>query len=95
MSLKKMNHMRAGHILVESRERALELLGEIESGSSFEQLAIKNSRCPSGAQGGDLGFFGPGQMVKEFESAVQGLKKGEVSGPVWTEFGHHIIKRIE
>lgn len=87
--------MRAGHILVESRERALELMGEIEAGSDFEQVARANSHCPSAEKGGDLGFFCTGQMTREFETAVQGLKQGELTGPVWTEFGHHIIKRLE
>jgi len=89
-----MNAMRASHILVETREQALELLGELQSGVSFENLAQENSCCPSRCKGGDLGFFCLGQMSQEFESAVTAIGPGDVTGPVWTEFGHHIIKRV-
>lgn len=96
VSLRKLSEsMRASHILVESREQAVELLRELGDGASFEVLARENSRCPSARSGGDLGFFTFGQMSEEFEAAVVSIGPGEITGPVWTEFGHHIIKRVE
>ncbi len=96
MSLRKLSEsMRASHILVESREQAVELLRELGDGASFEVLARENSCCPSAKTGGDLGFFTFGQMSDEFEAAVVAIGPGEITGPVWTEFGHHIIKRVE
>lgn len=96
MSLRKLSEsMRASHILVESREQAVELLGELGAGANFESLARENSQCPSANKGGDLGFFTYGQMSEEFEAAVVSIGPGEIVGPVWTEFGHHIIKRVE
>ena len=66
---------------------------ELAQGKSFEELAKQYSEdTGSKEKGGDLGFFGPGKMVKEFEEATQKLKKGEVSEPVKTQFGYHIIK---
>ncbi len=84
--------VRASHILVPTLDKAEFLLKEIEKGKSFEELAKKYSSCPSGQDGGDLGFFGKGQMVKEFEDAAFSLKVGEVSKPVKTQFGYHLIK---
>lgn len=81
-----------------SREDALEeikaIKSELANGAEFEQLAAENSDCPSGADGGDLGFFGRGAMVPEFEEAAFSLKVGEVSDVVETEFGYHLIHRI-
>jgi len=85
-------HVRASHILVSSVNEANHILSELKTGKKFEELAKKYSACPSRENGGDLGFFGKGQMVKEFEDAAFALNQGEVSGPVRTEFGYHIIK---
>jgi peptidyl-prolyl cis-trans isomerase C len=85
--------VRASHILVEKQSQALRIREELAKGSDFAELARKHSQCPSGKRGGDLGFFGRGQMVKEFEQAAFSLKLGEVSQPVKTQFGYHIIKK--
>lgn len=84
----------ARHILVEQEYEAKDLQRKLAEGLSFEDLAQKFSRCPSGAQGGDLGSFGRGRMVEAFEEAAFSLKVGEVSGPVRTRFGYHLIQRI-
>ncbi len=96
--------IRASHILCgvdpkatdaekkKAREKAEALLKEIKAGKDFAELAKNNSTCPSKAQGGDLGFFGKGQMVPAFENAAFALKPGEVSNVVETQFGYHIIK---
>jgi len=85
--------IRASHILVEKQSHALRIAEELKKGGSFAELARKDSKCPSAKKGGDLGFFGRGQMVKEFEQAAFSLKMGEVSAPVKTRFGYHIIKK--
>jgi parvulin-like peptidyl-prolyl isomerase len=85
--------IRASHILVEKQSQALKVFEELKAGRDFKELARQYSTCPSGKRGGDLGFFGRGQMVKEFERAVFALKAGEVSSPVKTQFGYHIIKK--
>ena len=83
----------AKHILVESEEKANDILGKINAGEvSFEDAAKEHSTCPSKDAGGDLGTFGRGQMVPEFENAVFNMNNGEVSGPVKTQFGYHLIK---
>ena len=84
----------ASHILVDSEEKANELLARIKNGEiSFEQAAMENSSCPSGQNGGDLGDFGRGQMVPEFDSAVFAMEVGEISdAPVKTQFGYHLIQ---
>lgn len=100
--------VRASHILIstestdpnsepnavkaKAREKAEELLKEVREGGDFAALAKEHSACPSAAQGGDLGTFGRGQMVPPFEEAAFGLKAGEVSDVVETQFGYHIIK---
>jgi len=84
--------IRASHILVSDLEQAEKILSEIKAGGDFGELAKKYSICPSKENGGDLGYFGKGQMVKEFEDAAFSLNEGEVSGIVKTEFGYHIIK---
>ncbi|MBI5046229.1 peptidylprolyl isomerase [Candidatus Micrarchaeota archaeon] len=83
--------VRASHILVNDEGTARKVKAEIDSGASFAQMAKKWSTCPSKAQGGDLGFFGKGQMVKEFETAAFSLPVGIVSQPIKTEFGYHLI----
>ncbi|MFB0557534.1 MAG: peptidylprolyl isomerase [Candidatus Bathyarchaeia archaeon] len=85
--------IRASHILVNKHSQALRVLEELKESKDFRELARRYSTCPSGKRGGDLGFFGRGQMVKEFERAAFALGVGEVSQPVRTQFGYHIIKR--
>ncbi|RLI08484.1 peptidylprolyl isomerase [Candidatus Bathyarchaeota archaeon] len=85
--------IRASHILVEKHSQALRVLEELKKGADFGELASRYSQSPSRKRGGDLGFFGRGQMVKEFERAAFALKVGEVSQPVKTQFGYHIIKK--
>ena len=87
--------IRASHILVESEERAKSLRGDLDGGADFANLAKEHSKCPSKENGGDLGFFGKGMMVKEFEDAAFALDVGQVSGPVRTQFGYHLIKVTE
>ena len=85
--------IRASHILVETEEKAKKLLEEIKSGKDFADIAKEVSLCPSGRDGGDLGFFKKGVMVKPFEDAAFALKEiGDISEPVQTQFGWHIIQ---
>ena len=86
---------KASHILVDTEEKANEILEDITDGLSFEDAAKEYSSCPSKQEGGDLGQFGKGQMVKEFEDAVFSMRVGEISSPVKTQFGYHIIKLTE
>ena len=84
---------KASHILVEKEVVASDLLNKINAGEmKFEEAASQYSQCPSKEVGGDLGSFGRGQMVPEFEEAVFNMNPGEVKGPVKTEFGYHLIK---
>jgi peptidyl-prolyl cis-trans isomerase C len=83
---------RASHILVKDRSSADDLLKRIKQGAQFESLAREFSTCPSKSSGGDLGWFGAGKMVAEFESAVKRLSPGSVSDIVQTQFGYHIVK---
>lgn len=92
LSIKPIEEFNASHILVESEDQALALLASLKSGSNFSDLAKKQSTGPSGPNGGQLGWFGPGQMVPEFEAAVLVLEVGNVSQPVQTQFGWHIVK---
>lgn len=83
----------AKHILTDSEEKCSAILEAIVSGEKqFEEAAKEHSTCPSGAKGGDLGEFGKGQMVKEFEDAAFNAEPGHVVGPVKTQFGYHLIK---
>jgi len=82
----------ARHILVDSEEVCLELKKEIEEGSDFADVAKENSSCPSSAQGGDLGEFGPGMMVPEFDEVVFSAAVNTVQGPVKTQFGYHLLE---
>lgn len=84
--------LNASHILIDSEEKAKEVVEEINNGLSFEDAAIKYSSCPSKEQGGNLGEFGRGQMVPEFENAAFEMEEGEISGPVKSQFGYHIIQ---
>ncbi len=85
----------AAHILVETEEEATEVKAELDGGADFADLARTRSTGPSGPNGGDLGWFTEGMMVEPFEQAVLVLEPGEVSGPVQTQFGWHIIKLNE
>ncbi|MBQ1240566.1 MAG: peptidylprolyl isomerase [Lachnospiraceae bacterium] len=83
----------AKHILVDSEDVCNEILAQIQNGEkTFEDAAKESSTCPSGQQGGDLGEFGKGQMVKEFEEAAFAAEIGAIVGPVQTQFGFHLIK---
>lgn len=82
----------AKHILVDTEEKALNIKKEIDNGLSFEDAARKYSSCPSKDAGGDLGTFTKGKMVPEFEAAAFSLSEGEISEPVKTQFGYHLIK---
>jgi peptidyl-prolyl cis-trans isomerase C len=86
----------AAHILLKTQDEAQGIMNELKAGKkSFAKLAEEKSQCPSGRKGGDLGWFGRGRMVKEFENAAFNLKKGEISPLVRTQFGWHIIKCLE
>lgn len=89
------NEVRASHILVSSEQEARDLKSRIVSGEDFAKVARENSQCPSGQSGGDLGFFGKGMMVPEFEQAAFASGVGQVSEPVKTQFGYHLIKVTE
>ena len=85
----------AAHILVKEESRARELLTMVKAGEDFAKLARTHSECPSGKNGGNLGWFSRGQMVKEFEDAAFAGQKGETVGPVKTQFGWHLIKVLD
>lgn len=84
--------VKASHILVNTKAEANLIKSKIDNGESFEALAKKYSKCPSGQEGGNLGYFERGQMVPEFEDAAFDLPVGKVSEPVHTQFGWHLIK---
>lgn len=83
------------HILVKTETEAKNIKARLEKGEKFAAIAKTASLCPSGKKGGDLGTFTRGKMVKEFEKAAFELERGQTSGPVKTQFGYHIIKRLE
>ncbi|MHA1263716.1 MAG: peptidylprolyl isomerase [Candidatus Helarchaeota archaeon] len=85
--------VRASHILVEKLSLAQEIREDLEAGADFRKLAAEYSTCPSKKRGGDLGVFGKGEMVPEFEKAVFKMQIGEISEPIKTKFGYHIIRR--
>lgn len=81
----------AKHILVPTEEACLDLKKQIEEGAEFEAMAREHSKCPSGAQGGDLGTFRPGMMVEAFDKVCFTEEVGKVHGPIQTQFGYHLI----
>ena len=87
-----MSRATARHILVASLETCEALKARIEAGEDFADCAKKNSQCPSGQRGGDLGEFGPGQMVPEFDEAVFNGEVGKILGPIKTQFGYHLLE---
>lgn len=82
----------ARHILVDTETLAQELKDRIEGGADFAALAKEHSSCPSGQRGGELGEFGPGMMVKEFDEVVFSAELHTVQGPVKTQFGYHLLE---
>jgi parvulin-like peptidyl-prolyl isomerase len=85
--------VRASHILVNTLEEAVNLKSQISDAKSFADIAGRTSMCPSRSQGGDLGMFPRGAMVKPFEDAAFSLDVGSISEPVQTQFGYHLIIR--
>ncbi|MEE4245239.1 MAG: peptidylprolyl isomerase [Kangiellaceae bacterium] len=82
----------ARHLLVDSEEQCNELKAQIDGGADFADLAKQHSNCPSGNNGGDLGEFGRGEMVKEFDEVVFSAPVNTVQGPVKTQFGFHLLE---
>lgn len=91
----KYTEVHALHILTRTKNQSRAIIMRVNNGESFKELARQFSNCPSGKVGGDLGWFGRGQMVPEFEKAAFETPKGEISDPVQTEFGYHVIKVID
>ena len=82
----------ARHILVDGEAQCQQLKDQIEAGSDFADVAKQHSTCPSGKSGGDLGSFGPGAMVPEFDAVVFSAPVNTVQGPVKTQFGYHLLE---
>ncbi|MBV2182640.1 MAG: peptidylprolyl isomerase [Castellaniella sp.] len=87
-----MTQATARHILVDTEEQCLQLKTDIENGADFAAVARDHSNCPSSRDGGNLGSFGRGQMVPEFDTVVFGAPVGVVQGPVRTQFGYHLVE---
>jgi len=87
-----MSKATARHILVDSEAQCAELKTQIEAGADFADIAKQHSSCPSSRNGGDLGEFGPGMMVPEFDKVVFSAEIGTVQGPVKTQFGYHLLE---
>ena len=85
---------RARHILVKNEQACQDLKKQIDTGADFQDLAKQHSDCPSGKNGGDLGEFSPGQMVREFDDVVFNKEIGQTHGPVKTQFGFHLIEIV-
>ena len=83
------------HILVKSEKEAQSVMKRLNNGEKFANIAREISLCPSAKRGGDLGTFGRGKMVREFEQAAFALQKGQISPIVKTKFGYHVIRRLE
>ena len=82
----------ARHILVDTEEQCLDLKNQIDEGADFGEIAKQYSKCPSGARGGELGEFGQGMMVQEFDRVVFSEALNTVHGPVKTQFGYHLLE---
>jgi len=82
----------ARHILVDTEAECVDLKNRIAAGEDFAAIAREHSRCPSSRQGGDLGSFGRGQMVREFDEVVFSAEPNTVQGPVKTQFGYHLLE---
>ena len=95
VSAQEYTQVHAEHILVKTASEAQQIKKNIDDGGSLEYYARVYSLCPSGANNGDLGYFGKGQMVREFEKAAFETPVGEVSKPVYTQFGWHLIKVLD
>lgn len=89
------NEIHCAHVLVKTEKEAQVVLERLQRGEKFANIAKEVSLCPSGKRGGDLGTFGRGRMVKEFEQAAFALQKGQISPVVKTKFGYHIVRRLE
>ncbi len=89
------NEVHCAHILVKTEKEAQTILQRMQKGEKFANIAGELSLCPSGKRGGDLGTFGRGKMVKEFEDAAFALQKGQISPIIKTKFGYHIVRRLE
>jgi|TARA_B110000483_G_scaffold236517_1_gene309780 peptidyl-prolyl cis-trans isomerase C len=87
-----MSKATARHILVSDETQCLDLKNQIEQGADFAEIAKQHSSCPSGKNGGELGEFGPGQMVREFDEVVFSADINQVQGPVKTQFGFHLLE---
>lgn len=85
----------ARHILVPTEQACMELKAKIEAGADFADCARNFSKCPSGREGGNLGEFSPGQMVKEFDEVVFTGEVGKVHGPIKTQFGYHLVEILQ
>ena len=90
-----MSKISCQHILVDHEYEIDDIKKKLNEGVSFEQLAKDFSNCPSGSEGGSLGFFSKGMMVAPFEQVAFALEVGEISDTVKTQFGYHLIKRVE
>lgn len=90
-----MTEVHAAHILVDDKEKAQNIKEQIDNGKDFGQLAKEASTCPSSEKEGDLGWFGKGAMVAPFDQKVFSMDVGDISGPVKTQFGWHLIKKID
>lgn len=95
VSAEEFTQVRAEHILVKTAVEAQKIKKEIDNGGDFEYYARVYSMCPSGRNGGDLGYFARGQMVPEFEKTAFNLPVGQVSNPVYSQFGWHLIKVLD
>jgi peptidyl-prolyl cis-trans isomerase C len=87
-----MTQASARHILVDNEAQCLKLKADIEGGADFAAIAREHSSCPSSRDGGNLGTFGRGQMVREFDEVVFSAPVGVVQGPVRTQFGYHLVE---
>jgi len=87
--------VQASHILVKTESEANVVYFDVTHGKSFEEVAREKSICPSRKHGGDLGWFGRGQMVREFENAAFSMERGQISKPVKSRFGWHIVKLVD